>query len=256
MFKLTLTPLAIGLATYLGRRFGPALGGWVAGIPFTSAPIAIFLTLDRGTAFGTIAAAGILAATASQAAFALGYSLVASRLRWPLALAAGVAGFTVVTVAMNQLQPSPVPALEIVVGAVALGLSLMPRARAPETSEAPPFPLRNDIVLRAVVATVLVVVITALAGRLGPTLAGLLSPLPVFGAVLIVFPHRLQGRDAAIRACRGFLWGLLAATAFGFTLAQLLPRIGLGPAMVASLAAAFAVQGTTFVVVRRRPTRG
>lgn len=256
MFKLTLTPIAISVATALGRRFGPGLGGWVAGIPFTSAPIAIFLTLDRGTAFGTIAAAGILAATASQAAFALGYSVVAARLRWPLALAAGAAGFVAVTIAMNLLQPSPVPALEIAVGAVALALSLMPRAKAAETPEAPPFPLTTDVVVRAVVATVLVVVITALAGRLGPTLAGLLSPLPVFGAVLIVFPHRFAGRDAAISACRGFLWGLLGAAAFGFTLAQLLPRIGLGAAIVASLAAALAVQGATFLVVRRRPTRG
>lgn len=255
MFKLTLTPVAIGVATALGRRFGPALGGWVAGIPFTSAPIAIFLTLDRGTAFGTIAAAGILAATASQAAFALGYSVAAARLRWPFALAAGAAGFAAVTIAMNQLQPSPVPALEIVAGSVALALSLMPRGKPAEPVSAPPMTLTMDVVLRAVVATVLVVVITALASRLGPTLAGLLSPLPVFGAVLIVFPHRLQGGDAAISACRGFLWGLLAAVAFGFTLAQLLPRIGLGPAMVASLGAALAVQGATFLVVRR-PTLG
>src|SRR5215471_12387686 len=93
LFKLTLTPLAIGVATLAGRRFGPALGGWVAGISFTSAPVAIFLALDRGSAFATVAASGILAAAASQAAFALLYSVAATRVRWPLALAAGAAGF-------------------------------------------------------------------------------------------------------------------------------------------------------------------
>lgn len=259
VFKLTLTPLAVGLATAIGRRFGPGLGGWVAGIPFTSAPIAIFVTLDHGVSFGTIAATAILAATASQAAFALVYSAVATRGKWPVALAAAALTFVGITAALNGLQPSPVPALEIVVGAIALSLSLMPRRRAAadadQTPPAEPLSVRADIVLRAVVATAIVVALTALSGRLGPTLAGLLSPLPVFGAVLIVFPHRTLGREAAISACRGFLWGLFAATAFGFALAQLLPRYGLAVAMAAALAAALAVQAVTLLVVRGRPIR-
>jgi hypothetical protein len=263
VYKLTLTPLAVGLATAIGRRFGPALGGWVAGIPFTSAPIAIFVTLDHGVSFGTIAAAGILAATASQAAFALVYSVVATRARWPMALSAAALTFVGATAGLNVLQPSPLPALEIVVGAIALALSMVPRrrsdaAQAPVASPASAPVLLNmriDILFRAVIATAIVVALTALSGTLGPTLAGLLSPLPVFGAVLIVFPHRLQGGDAAISACRGFLWGLFAAAAFGFLVAQMLPRFGLAPAMAAALAAAVALQGVTLLLVRGRAIR-
>ena len=256
VYKLTLTPLAIGLATAVGRRFGPALGAWLAGIPFTSAPVAIFVTLDHGLTFGQVAAAGILAGTASQAGFALIYSVVARRVWWPVALTLGLAAFVVLTVLLDELQPPPVPGLEIVVGAIALSLALMPRVRAVRTPANPPLSVSVDIALRAVIATAFVVVVTALSAQLGPTLAGLVSPLPIFGAVLIVFPHRMQGADAAISACRGFLWGLFAAAAFGFTLAELLPNVGLAGAMAAALAAALALQAASLLVVRGAATRG
>lgn len=256
VYKLTLTPLAIALATAVGRRFGPALGGWVAGIPFTSAPVAIFVTLDHGVAFGTLTAIGILAGTASQAAFAFIYSVVAVRLRWQYALAAGAMAFAAVTAAMDQLLPPPVSALEIAMGSIALALALMPRSRAAETPAEPRVSARVDIISRAVVATAFVVVLTALSQQLGPTLAGLLSPVPIFGAVLIVFPHHLQGSAAAISACRGFLWGLFAATTFGFVLSELLPNIGLGAAMAAALGSALVVQGLTLQVLRLRAPRG
>ena len=251
VYKLTLTPLAVGIATAVGRRFGPAVGGWVAGIPFTSAPIAIFVTLDHGVPFGTVTAIGILAASASQAAFALVYSAAAVRLRWPLALPAALVAFVAATAALNLLVPTPVAALEIAVGSIALALALMPRSRAPAATSTEPLPVRADIVVRAVVTTAFVVVITLLSQRLGPTLAGLISPVPIFGAVLIVFPHRQLGAAAAISACRGFLWGLFAFATFGFVLSELLPNVGLAGAMAAALASALVVQGLTLLVLRR-----
>lgn len=257
VYKLTLTPLAVALATAVGRRFGPALGGWVAGIPFTSAPVAIFVTLAQGVLFGSLTAAGMLAATASQAAFTFVYSVAATRFSWPVALPAAIAAFAGVTIGLLQLQPPPVAGLEIAAGSVALALSLMPRGRATEAPVAPPMPAWADILVRAVVAAALVVVLTALATRLGPTLAGLLAPFPIFGAVLIVFPHRQLGAGGAITACRGFLWGLFSATAFGFTLAELLPNVGLAAAMTVALVAALVVQAATLLLVRRpRATPG
>ena len=252
ILKLTVTPLAVGLATAAGRRWGPSVGGWIAGIPFTSAPVALFITLDRGTAFGTLTATAILAGTASQAAFALAYSVAAVRWRWYVSLLAAVAAFAAATYGFDLLQPAPVPALEIVVGAIALALAVMPRARpvVPET-EARLVPTRVDIPLRAGVATAYVVVLTALAARLGPTLAGLLSPFPIFATVLIVFPHRMQGGAAAISACRGFLWGLWAFAAFGFLLAELLPNVGLGLSLGLALLAALTVQAISLAIVRR-----
>lgn len=252
VFKLTITPLAIGVATAAGRRWGPSVGGWMAGIPFTSVPVVLFIALDHGDDFASLTAAGILAATASQAAFAFVYSVAALRARWYVALSLALAAFAGVTFALDQLAPPPVPALEIAVGAVALALALMPRARAVEPeATARLLPVRLDVALRAIVATAFVVVLTTLAARLGPTLAGLLSPFPLFGMVLIVFPHRLAGGVAAISACRGFLWGLFAATGFAFVAAQLLPGAGIGVSVTLGILTALAIQALTLVVVRR-----
>lgn len=44
--KLVLAPALIGAASLAGRRWGPAVSGWLVGLPLTSGPIAFFLRLD------------------------------------------------------------------------------------------------------------------------------------------------------------------------------------------------------------------
>src|SRR2546426_10628529 len=70
--KLVLTPLLVGAASLAGRRWGSAGGGGVLRIPFTAAPIALFLALDHGPRFAAVAAVGIMAGTASPSALCLG----------------------------------------------------------------------------------------------------------------------------------------------------------------------------------------
>ena len=258
--KLTLTPLAVGLATLIGRRWGPSVGGWVAGIPFTSGPVLLFIALDHGSGSAGLAATGVLAGTASQAAFAFAYSVAATRWAWSIALPAGSAAFAAVTFGLNSLRPAPVPGLEIVIGAIVLAMALMPRARAtPLDTLERRIPGGLDIGLRAAVATLFVVVLTALVPVVGPTLAGLISPFPLFAIVLIVFPHRVQGGQAAISACRGFLWGLFAFAGFGFALSELLPTASLAVAFVVAIGGALVVQALTLLIVRsgrRAPVGG
>jgi hypothetical protein len=43
--KLILTPLAITAIALAGRRWGPAVGGWIAGLPLTSGPVSLYLAL-------------------------------------------------------------------------------------------------------------------------------------------------------------------------------------------------------------------
>ncbi len=256
LFKLTITPIAVGLATLLARRFGPSFGGWLVGIPFTSAPVVVFLALDHGSGFATAAATGILAGTASQAAFALAYAWAAVRLGWAPSLAAGCAAFAVATLGLNTLLLTAVPALLIAAGAVAFALAMLPAlpASVPEP-RAPQVRAATDVVVRAALATSLVVLVTAIAPRIGATLAGLVSPFPLFGALFIVYPHRRAGSAAAIVAGRGLLFGLFAATAFFALVAQLLPTAGLAVTYVVAAAVAIGVQAATLAVLRRVPAR-
>ena len=79
----------------------------------------------------------------------------------------------------------------------------------------PPRPPRRllpgDLAIRMALAALLVLVLTSVAAALGPALAGSLSPIPVFGALLAVFAHRDQGAAAAVQLLRGMVLG-----SFGF----------------------------------------
>jgi hypothetical protein len=218
------------------------------GLPFTSAPIAFFLARERGLEFATTAAWGIMAGTLSQAAFAVAYAWLARRTRWPLATLAGCAAFALATAALASAT-TPASVLGIVAAAALVtALWLMPPAR--EAQSAPRSP-RWDLPARMAVATAFVLVVTALAGVLGPRLAGLLAPFPLYAAVLSAFAHALAGASAAAGVLRGLLLGLFAFTAFFFVLASTLTRAGLGPAFALALAVALAVQGTSLWALRR-----
>ena len=134
--KLVLTPLLIAAASLAGRRWGPAISGWLVGLPFTSGPIAFFLALAHGTTFASADAVGTLAGTLSQTAFCLAYAWVAicvgrHRSAWPVAFAfaAGTLAFVAATVLLAHFSLSLAPLIPLVVVALLLALWLMPGER-------------------------------------------------------------------------------------------------------------------------------
>jgi hypothetical protein len=102
-----------------------------------------------------------------------------------------------------------------------------------------------------VIATALVLVLTELAGALGPRLTGLLAPFPLYAAILAAFAHALDGAAAAVSVLRGLLLGLWAFAAFFLVLAATLPGSGIAGAFAAALVVALAVQGASLWRLRR-----
>jgi hypothetical protein len=250
VLKLVLTPALIGTASLAGRRWGPAVSGWLVGLPMTSGPVAFFLALSLGPAFAAEAAIGVMAGTFSQAVFSLAYAWLALRVGWPLSLAAGSLAFAAAT-AVLRLVPLPVVPLALAMAAsLAATLWLMPRGVRGVGGSAAPLP-RWDVPARMVVATVFVVGLTGLAPVLGARLTGLLSPFPVYGSVLAGFAHRWEGAGAAIEVLRGLLWGLFGFAAFFLVLAIALPRLGVAPAFLAAIVVAVAIQTVALWIVRR-----
>jgi hypothetical protein len=248
--KLTLTPLLIGLSALAARRWGPGMGGWIVGLPFTSGPIVLILSIGEGWRFGGATAVGILAGTGSEAVFCLAYAVSAARFGWRASLSFGCLGFGACTLGLDHLAPSLGLAAALAVAGVAAALLLAPGRRAATLPS-----LRGeatalgDIASRMVVATAAVLVLTGVATGLGPTLTGLLSPFPLFGAVMMVYSQRLQGGPAGIAAARGMLWGLFGAASFFIVLAALLPSVGLA-AFVPAAAADAVILGASLPMVR------
>ena len=253
ILKLVVTPALIGAASLAGRRWGAAVGGWLVGIPFTSAPIALFLALDHGPSFAASASVGMLLGTISQAIFCLAYSFSASRgVRWLASFGSGCVGFAASTFVLHLLSVPLIPASLATLVALVVVLLLVPHTPdEPDKSESPAtLPPRWDIPARMVVATVFVVLLTSVAPVLGPYLSGLLSPFPLFGAVLVVFAHRSEGATSAMKLLRGLLFGLFAPAGFFVALCALIEPLGIGLGFAAASATALVAQGFTLGMLR------
>ena len=246
--KLVLTPVLVGAASVAGRRWGSAVGGWLIGIPFTSGPIAFFLALDPGPRFAQDVALGSMAGAISQAGFCLGYGWAAQRWGWMGSLAAAAFAFAASTVALELLVLPALAFFVVIIVVIVVAMFLMPARSAPAGGRID-FP-RWDIPARMVVATVFVVPLTSAAPVLGPRLAGLLAPFPLYAAVLAAFGHRIEGREGGVGVVRGLLLGLFAFASFFLALALLLPA-GIGLAFGVAVVAAVAVQAAALVAGRR-----
>jgi hypothetical protein len=116
-------------------------------------------------------------------------------------------------------------------------------------------PAHWDIPLRMLVATLLVLGLTAAAPSVGAGLAGIFSSYPVFASTLAVFAHRQLGGGGAVNVLRGLLFGLFGYTGFFLALGLLVEPAGPTAAFIAAIAVNLCVQIATLWVVRRRLAR-
>lgn len=243
--KLVVTPLLIAAATLVTRRWGPGVGGWLAGFPLTSAPVSIFLALEQGPDFAAGAAAGTLLGLSAMAVFCLAYGRAARRVGWAGSAAAGLSAFVACLALLSAAPPSLPLAFALVCVTLALVAALLPVTRAGRSDMKP---AAWDLPLRMAAATAIVLVLTAAAGRLGPALSGLLSPVPVFLLVLAVFAQRSQGTAACVRVLRGGVIGSFAFAVFFLVVGALLGRAGIAVTYALASLAMLAVNGAALGV--------
>lgn len=248
--KLTVTPLLILAASLAIRCWGEIVGGWFVGLPLTSGPVCFFLALDQGTGFAAATCLGSLAGAASEAGFGLAYSLAARRASWFAALLAGSLGFITCGIALAAAGLSLWPAVAMTIAALTCALALMPRLG--RSAAALPQRPRWELPARMIVATVLVLGLTALAPYVGPRLSGLFATYPVFAAVLAAFGHHGRGPAAAVQVLRGLLIGLFAFTGFFAVLATTLEQLGIALSFGVATLVALAIQGCSLSLIQRR----
>jgi hypothetical protein len=240
VLKLVVTPLLIAAATLVARRWGPGVGGWLAGFPLTSAPVSVFLALEQGPDFAAHAAVGTLFGLTAMAVFCLVYGWAALRWGWIGSAAAGLGVFVACLAALSAAPASLPAAFVLVCVTLALVAVLLPVTKAGVSGVKP---AAWDLPLRMAVATTIVLLLTAAARHLGPTLSGLLSPVPVFLLVLAIFAQRSQGTAACVRVLRGGVIGSFAFAVFFLVVGALLGRVGTGATYALASLATLAVNG-------------
>jgi uncharacterized membrane protein (GlpM family) len=213
-------------------------------------PILLVFALSHGSTFAAEAATGTLLGIVSLLAFIVVYAHLASRVSWGASLLLGWGAFFAMTGALSTITLGADPALAVVLVAVGLTLLVLPQAQGERLSvvRLPAW----DLPLRGLSALALVLVLTAVAGQLGPKLSGLLAPFPVIASVLAVFTHAQHGEQDLRRIMRGFVVGLVAYALFFFTLVVTLGSLGIAASFLLATICALSIQAVALTVTWRR----
>ena len=248
LFKLSITPLRIYLVTLAGRRWGAVVSGLLIGLPLVSAPISFILACQHGLDFASQAAVGNLVGEISSTLFCLTYILLAPRLAWPVCALAAISVFVAATAVLNTLSWQLWSTFCIDISLL-LGVSLLVKPhRLHVSGMTPP---RWDLPARILTATLLVVTLTSLSGRIGPQLSGMLSPFPAFSLIFAAFTHAQQGGKSAANLVRGVIVGSGGYNVFFLLVGALLPSLGITLSYLLASLAAIVVGALTFFGSRR-----
>lgn len=245
--KLLVTPLVVLIASLAARRWGDAVGGWLVGLPLTSAPVSVFLAIEQGPSFAAQAADGSIAGVLSQAAFCLGYAALARR-GATIALGAGTCAYAASAALLVASNLSPIVMFVAAITALAFVLWLLPRRLAAVSTNVVAW---WDMPLRIAVTTALVVGLTSAATTLGPRASGVTASFPLIGASIAAFAQWKQGPEAGVAVLRGMTSALYAFAAFFAIASAALPRMSLIAAFGLATAGCLIAQGATLHLVRR-----
>ena len=247
ILKLLVAPGLVAAVTLAVRRWGPAIGGWLSGMPVVAGPVLVFVAIEQGAVFGAAAAHATLTGLIGTIAFVVVYGRSSVRMRWYGSLLAGWAAFAVTAFALYVLQLSLVASLIFLFGATIAGRRALPVVELPTSPVDSP---RGDLVLRLLATAILVVALTAVAAPLGPQLSGLLNAFPVLTTIITAFTHAQRGSDATIAFVNAFVRSIIGFGSFCFVLAITLDRIGLAQGLLLALAAQLLVSGFTLRAFR------
>jgi hypothetical protein len=224
ILKLLLTPILIVLVSLAGRRWGPAVSGWLVGLPLTAGPVTLILALTMGTTFASHAAQGAILGLISLAGFCLVYSWLSFHAGWLWCLITSWGVFFALTLALERVTLPPVVSFLVVIGLLVIVLKLLPGSHEQVSIANPP---QWEIFLRMAVATTFVVILTGIANSLGPQLSGLLSTFPMYASILAAFAHRFQNAAAACRVLRGLITGMFTFAVFFLLIATFIDKWGI-----------------------------
>lgn len=240
--------MLIGVVSIVGRRWGPAVGGWLVSLPLTSAPVILFLAIDQGTAFASSAAQNTLMGIMSVASFCLVYYWFSFRFGWPISMLAGWVAFFALTFIEESVMLPLLFSFVVVIAFLTVVLTVMPKSQSKDITIKPP---RWDTPLRMLVATAFVLGLTGTASILGPQLSGLLAPFPMFTTILAVFTHHFQGAHFTRRLLRAVVAGSFTFVTFFLVISLLVNRWGIAVAFGFALLAAMVTHSALLFVIRR-----
>jgi hypothetical protein len=246
--KLLLSPALVLGGSAAQRKWGQAVGGRIVGLPLTSLPLLFLVALTQGTHFAALAATATLAGVSAQAVLTWAYAKTA-RDHGPVpATILSIVAFAVVATGADLLPLGAMAGATLATAVLALTLARWPVPSAERGRE--PGPRRDSTVLRMVLAGIFAVAVSAVAGPLGPRLAGLLTALPILSIVMFALTQRDDGTAAVQVFAHGVARGTYSVVAALLALALVLPTGHVTLAFAAAILASLAAQTLSSAAAR------
>jgi hypothetical protein len=248
ILKLTLGPCIVAVATLSARRWGPRVGGFIAGLPLSTGPIYLFLLADQGVDFAEYAAVGVLLGLVGLAVFATTYAFAARWAGWLGAIAIAAPAFLLTSWFVSQFQLNALSAA--LVGCLALLVAAISIPTTYNGEVKRPVP-RWDLALRMAITVALTLSVTGVAARLGPKFSGALGASPIIATVVVVFTHKQLGTLAATAILRSIVLSWFSLVGGFVVIGSMLRPYGVGAALICGLIATLVMAGAVPWVDRR-----
>ncbi|MEH6435753.1 hypothetical protein [Massilia sp. DD77] len=239
ILKLLLVPSLIAAVTLAGRRWGPAVAGWLSAFPIVSGPILLAIALEQGSDFAATAAANTLLAVLAILVFSIAYARVARHKGVLAAMTAALLAWAATVALLRSLELPLWAGFAAVLAALLAAPRLIGHITQRKDSQGIP---ARDLPWRMAAGAVLTLAVTAAAAQMGPRLSGMFAMFPVMSTVLVGFSHRSSGAGFAVDLLRGMVRGYYAFAVFCLVLALLLRAQPLASSFIAATACALAVQ--------------
>lgn len=247
--KLTVTPLLVGLMSWVARVWGPTVGGLIMGLPWMTGPILFFFALEHGPDYTVKVASGVQLGAVAIVAWAFTFAALARRFPWPICVASAAGAYALAGYALSGLELPLVQASMLGYAALLTGFTLLPRPRtAVATAHLPWW----DIPARMLATAGLVAIIIVASERIGPALSGIVATYPVIMTVISSFMHHRWGADAVLRLLRAVMLSLNGFVTFFLVLGLLDTPIGTVPVFALATLAGVAFSGALIVLARYR----
>ncbi len=243
IFKFTVTPILVGLASLAARRWGNTVAGLITGFPLMTAPISIFLTIEQGAEFTVSASIGILIALVGIAVYALAYVVAARFVAWPFAITYAYAAFFAASWLVAPYITTHFTAALAAYLAIIISIVLMPRNRSGGAPLQVPI---WEIWLRMFSTAAMIALVTSIASMLGPTWTGIIATIPVMATIMVTFTHGRFGHRPATVFMRSMMLSMFSFATFFVVVAYALQY--LDPLHAYVLATAIAVALSPIVV--------
>jgi hypothetical protein len=235
-------------ATVIAERAGAFIGSLIVTLPISTGPAYVFIALDHEADFVARAALTSVYNNVPTVLYTVVFIFLAQRFGAFISVAAGLAMWFATTFLLHQATWTLAPAILLNVTAVAIFFFVVRRFRE---APMPRLPLRfSELLLRAIIVSILIAAVVTLSFTIGPERTGILASFPATFTSTMFILHRRVGGKATAAVMAHSLVGLLG---FSLCMAVLyLTAVPVGAPLGLLLALAFSVSWNAGVLLLRR----